>query len=191
MTRLEAVMQTLTAKDVMHAEVLGVRAEMTVREAAGFLTDNQIGGAPVLDGDGRVVGVVSLTDLAENEVERPTIASRPDLERGSWEERVNAEDLRVLHVESDDVLVREIMTPTIYTVPDDTPVAEIARTMIAGRIHRLFVTRQRRLVGIVTPLDLLRLLTGEGVPGEPVQRRTPRKRKSAAAARERRSVRQS
>lgn len=175
-------MQTLTAKDVMHAEVLGLRADMTAREAAGFLTDNQIAGAPVLDGDGRVVGVVSLTDLAENEMERPGIASRPDLERGSWEERVNAEDLRMLHVESDDVLVREIMTPTIYTVPDDTPVAEIARAMIAGRIHRLFVTRKRRLVGIVTPLDLLRLLTGEELPREPVRRRAPRKRKSGAAA---------
>jgi CBS domain-containing protein len=130
-------MRTMTARDVMHAEVLGVRADMTALEAAGFLTENQIAGAPVLDEHGHLVGVVSLTDLAENEEESGT------------------------------VLVSEIMTPTVYTVPDDTPVPEIASTMIAGRIHRLFVTRKRRVVGIVTPLDLLRLLTGEEVKADP------------------------
>jgi CBS domain-containing protein len=121
----------------MHPEVLGVRVDMTAREAAGFLTENQIAGAPVLDTNGHLVGVVSLTDLAENEGQ------------------------------SDDVFVREIMTPTVYTVPDDTPVPEIARAMIAGRIHRLFVTCKRRVVGIVTPLDLLRLLTGEAARPDP------------------------
>jgi CBS domain-containing protein len=50
------------------------------------------------------------------------------------------------------------MTPTVYTIPDDTPVSRIAQTMVAGRIHRLFVTRARRLVGIVTSLDLVKLL---------------------------------
>lgn len=123
----------LKARDVMSPEVLAVRADMTVREAAVFLTGHQFAGAPVLDDKGHLVGVVSLTDLAENEDE------------------------------VDDVLVREIMTPTVYTVPDDEPVPQIARAMIAGRIHRLFVTRDKRVVGIVTPLDLLRLLTGEEV----------------------------
>src|SRR5262245_44883386 len=126
----EAAMH-LTAKDVMCPEVLALRADMTVREAAEFLTAHQFSGAPVLDEKGHLVGVVSLTDLAENEDQ------------------------------VDDVAVREIMTPTVYTVPDDAPVPEIARTMIAGRIHRLLVTRGKHVVGIVTPLDLLRLLTGD------------------------------
>jgi CBS domain-containing protein len=42
------------------------------------------------------------------------------------------------------------MTPTVYTVPEDTPASQLARTMVAGRIHRLFVTRGRKIVGIVT-----------------------------------------
>jgi CBS domain-containing protein len=125
----------LKAKDVMSPEVLALRADMTVREAALFLTGHQIAGAPVLDEKGHLVGVVSLTDLAENEDE------------------------------VDEVQVREIMTPTVYTVPDDEPVPQIARAMIAGRIHRLFVTRDQRVVGIVTPMDLLRLLADEQPPG--------------------------
>ncbi len=42
-----------------------------------------------------------------------------------------------------------------------SPVAELARTMVAGRIHRLIVTRRDNVVGIVTTLDLLRLLYEE------------------------------
>jgi CBS domain-containing protein len=57
--------------------------------------------------------------------------------------------------------VGDIMTPTVYTVPADTPASELARTMVSGRIHRLFVTRGRRIVGIVTSLDLLKLLFEE------------------------------
>ena len=121
----------LKARDVMSSEVLALRADMTVREAALFLTGHQIAGAPVLDEKGHLAGVVSLTDLAENEDE------------------------------VDDVQVRDIMTQTVYTVPDDEPVPKIARVMIAGRIHRLFVTRDKHVVGIVTPMDLLRLLTEE------------------------------
>jgi CBS domain-containing protein len=50
------------------------------------------------------------------------------------------------------------MTPTAYTIPETLPVSRIAKTMIAGRLHRLLVTRGRHLIGIVTPFDMLKLL---------------------------------
>ena len=156
-------MKTLTAKDVMNTEVLTVPVDFTVRELAAFLTEKQISGAPVVDHDGRLVGMVSVTDVAENDVERPDLAvdrSSPAFDLRGWEERMNPEDIRPLHIASDDVLVRDIMTPTLYTVPEDTPVPRIAQTMVAGRIHRLLVTRTGRMVGIVTSLDLVRLLAG-------------------------------
>jgi CBS domain-containing protein len=151
---------TMTARDVMNTEVIAIRDDLTAREAAAFLIENQIAGAPVVDGAGRMVGVVSLTDLAENESERPDIVgdSGAALDERGWAEGVDPADLRALHVERDDVLVRDIMTPAVYTVGDDTPVGTVAQTMIAGRIHRLFVTRDARVVGIVTPLDLLALI---------------------------------
>jgi CBS domain-containing protein len=159
----EAAMATLTAKDVMNTRVLTVRVDLTVRELAAFLLENQISGAPVIDLDGRLVGVVSVTDVAQNDAERPDLVqdrSSPATVVRGWEERMNPEDIRPLHVESDDLLVRDIMTPTVYTVPEETPVARIARTMVAGRIHRVLVTRRGRVVGIVTSLDLVGLLAG-------------------------------
>lgn len=116
-------------RDVMKTSVLTVPAEKSLHDLAEFLTSNEISGAAVVDESGALVGVVSVTDIAENR-SHPTRNTR----------------------------VRDIMTPTVYTVPDDTTVADAACTMIAGRIHRLFVTQHRRVVGIVTPLDLLELL---------------------------------
>jgi len=157
-------MKTLTAKDVMNPEVLTARVDMTVRELAAFLTENQISGAPVVDLEGRLVGVVSVTDVAENDAERPDLAGDPSIPtdvRG-WENRMDVEDVRALHIETDDLLVRDIMTPTVYTVPEDTPVARIAQAMVAGRIHRVLVTHRGRAVGMVTSLDLVGLLAGDG-----------------------------
>lgn len=163
-------MQKLTAGDVMNRHVLTVRVDLGVRELAAFLIENQISGAPVIDHHGRLVGVVSLTDVAQSDAERPDLVDDgPRIVRG-WEKRMNPEDLRPLHLESDDLLVGDIMTPTVYTVPEETPVAKVAQTMVAGRIHRLLVTSAGRVVGIVTSLDLVGLLTEKRPRSEPTAR---------------------
>lgn len=140
-----------TAADVMNPDVMTVAEEMPVKELAAFLSEHQITGAPVLDARGHAVGVVSVTDIAESS----GVA-------GDWqhEDGVRPDERRGLHVEDTGQRVRDIMTPTVYTVPDDTPVSQLAATMIAGRVHRLLVTRDNRIVGIVTALDLLKLLVG-------------------------------
>jgi len=67
--------------------------------------------------------------------------------------------------------VRDIMTPTAYTVPHATSIRELARTMVTGRIHRLVVTHGERVVGIVTTLDLLKTLYSPPVPKPGTARR--------------------
>lgn len=155
-------MRTHTAADVMKRDVLTVRGDLTVDELAAFLTDHEISGAPVVDRNGKPVGVVSVTDIADSvgRMETATDQGKRQAGRG-WEDRLAQEDLRCIRIEGEGRRVADIMTPTIYTVPEDTPVCEIAKTMIAGRIHRLFVTRRKRMVGIVTSLDLLGLLCKE------------------------------
>jgi CBS domain-containing protein len=66
-------MAELTARDVMTADVMAVSEDLTLREVARFLIDREITGAPVLDGRGRLLGIVSLADIARatGEVERP------------------------------------------------------------------------------------------------------------------------
>ncbi len=53
------------------------------------------------------------------------------------------------------------MTPTVYSVPEDATVPEIASMMLSGHLHRLLVTRDDRPIGIVSTSDLLGLLVEE------------------------------
>jgi CBS domain-containing protein len=50
------------------------------------------------------------------------------------------------------------MTPVVIDVAEDTPVREVAAKMIEGRVHRLFVTRDDKIRGIVTTLDMLKVI---------------------------------
>ena len=154
-------MKDLKAKDIMNTDVLSVRDDMTVQELAGFLTEREILGAPVVDSEGEVVGVVSCTDIAQStttEANRLMERSTPGFYEHGWEDKLGPDELGRLHVKENESLpVKEIMTPTIYTVPEDTPISDIAKAMVAGRIHRLLVTRGSRLVGIITTLDMLKI----------------------------------
>ncbi len=151
-------MKTTTARDVMSSPVLTIKDSATIEELSTLLTENAISGVPVVDGRGRLVGVVTLTDIAEQAPEGEGEYERPGWFHAAWRDRLNPEDLQGLHVEQRTRLVRDIMTPAVYTIPQETPVHEVARTMTAGRIHRLLVTNEGRVVGIVSALDLLKLL---------------------------------
>jgi CBS domain-containing protein len=150
-----------TAVDVMNPEVFSVPLDMSVLELADFLAEKDITGAPVVDRDGRFVGVVSVTDVAESPAAGAPFGESRGSELHGWEDRLNRDEVRRMGVRNGSLSVGDIMTPTVYTVPADTPASELARTMVSGRIHRLFVTRGRRIVGIVTSLDLLKLLFEE------------------------------
>lgn len=76
-----------------------------------------------------------------------------------WEGRLAPEELTSFHIEQPPAgTVREIMTPIVFKVDESTPVQEIADTMITGRIHRLLVTSNGKIVGIVTTMDLLKAI---------------------------------
>ncbi|HWN45000.1 MAG TPA: CBS domain-containing protein, partial [Thermoanaerobaculia bacterium] len=149
-------MRPITAADVMNPNVLMVQEDMTVEELARFLVESEISGAPVVDAEGRLVGVVSVTDLARSVAEdldgdRPS----PDFFVSEWGgtlRRDEVEGLRFGH--ESEMRVRDIMTPAIYSVDAETPIPEVAETLINSHIHRLLVTSGERVVGIVTSSDL-------------------------------------
>jgi CBS domain-containing protein len=163
MPRLETEIRSLTARDVLNPEVLTVRDDMTVQELATFLTENGIQGAPVVDDQGRLVGEITATELARGVLEsgRLTPGEIPQEPVSGWEDTIGTEDAERFHVESEGPLARDIMTPALASVDEDTPVPELAKLLRAGQLHRLLVTRNGQIVGIVTPSDLLKLLLEE------------------------------
>ena len=154
-------MRPITAADVMNPNVLLVQEDMTLDELANFLVDNEISGAPVENDAGRLVGVVSVTDVAQA-VASDSPGSNPDFYVREWGGILTRDSVRELGAGGAELRVRDIMTPTVYSVDEQTSIPEVAETLIKSHIHRLLVTRGgERVVGILTSSDLLGLLVRE------------------------------
>ena len=154
--------RALTINDVMKTEVLAAEADWSLDRLASFLVDNNISGAPVTDHQDKLIGVVSLTDIVRqnNQTEDNTITEQPhDVYRYELERVVGYEELGGFHTRPEStVSVRDIMTPMVFSVGEYTPLQEVAEMMLRGGIHRVFVTRDARLAGIVTSLDMLQVI---------------------------------
>lgn len=164
-------MRVLTAKDVMNRHVVSVPADWTLEELAQFLVDKAISGAPVKDENGKLIGVVSLTDIVRHDslAELDLRADTPsDYYLHGWESKLAPEELSSFHVEEKAQLtVRDLMTPIIFKVDESTPIQDVADVMLGGRIHRLLVTGGEQIVGIVTTMDMLRAIRELYAPASP------------------------
>jgi len=147
------------ARDIMSENLIILSADLSASEAVDLLRENEISGAPVRDPEGKLVGVISLADLAgsgQGGVRLSPDRSSPDFFLRDWEEQLNPEDLHHLHIETEGASVSDLMTTALFTVEEETPLPEIARTMVTSHIHRVLVIRRGEVVGIVTSMDLLR-----------------------------------
>ena len=155
-------MKGLTAKDVMTPNVLPARADWPIERLAEFLIENDISGAPVTSEYGALIGVVSLTDIVRHESlhqREPHAKQTHDYYLPVLEHQYAEEEMDAFRFEGgSEVTVRDIMTPMIFQVDEDIPVQEVADKMIRGRIHRVFVTQDDTVVGIITALGLLDVL---------------------------------
>lgn len=157
-------LRKIQARDLMNPDVLSVSEDMGVRELAAFLLDNQISGAPVTGAEGELVGVVSMTDLAAaatGDLGLSTDRRNPSFYLRDLEEAYGEDDVRNFHIEEPDRSVKEIMTPTVYSVEEEATVAEVASLMLDGHLHRVLVTQGKEAVGIISTSDLLGLLVDE------------------------------
>ena len=152
----------LTVKDLMSPNVLAARADWSLQRLCEFFADNEFSGAPVTDEKGKLIGVVSVTDIIRYDSQHvyDIRADRPhDFYVTGLEDRYAREEIAALRIEQEDpVLVRDIMTPMIFEVDEETAIPDAAETMIKGHIHRVFVTRGREVVGVLTALDMLKAL---------------------------------
>ncbi|MFG3292950.1 CBS domain-containing protein [Streptomyces sp. NPDC048179] len=140
-------------KDVMTREVVRVGSEAPFKQVARLLSEHRIGGLPVLDDEGRTVGVISATDLLQHQAQQGEhhgrrYVRRPRLTRSA---RAAAAKARAGTAE-------HLMTRPPVTATEQQYVTEAARTMWEHRVERLPVEDEDgRLVGIVTRGDLLRV----------------------------------
>lgn len=147
------------ASDVMTTQVITVGPETSVQELAKILSERAISGVPVVDGDNRLVGVVTEGDLlhrAETGTEHHT-----GHRRSRWLDSLATDrELARDYIKSHGRKVKDIMTHEVVSVGETTELGDIADLLETRRIKRVPVLRDGRVVGIVSRANLVRALAG-------------------------------
>jgi CBS domain-containing protein len=140
----------------MTPDVIFLREETSLTDAVETLRNHRITGAPVVDHDGKLTGILSLSDVIDAAAAQPFPAVDP---RGSGNAAWRLlERHGVSAVSADDVslLVRDRMTRVVASVRERASLVDCARVMCQGHWHRLPVLDpEGKLVGIVSTMDLL------------------------------------
>lgn len=143
----------MKARDLMTPDVVTVAPNTPVMGVARLLAERHISAVPVTDADRKVLGVVSEGDLLSQ------VAGRQHDTPGFFKS-LFADPARMAeqYVKSHGRTARDIMTTQLVSVTEDTPVGDVAEMLEKSNIRRVMVTRDGRLVGIVSRADLLRAL---------------------------------
>jgi CBS domain-containing protein len=149
-----------TAKDIMTRNVIAITPDTTVEKLAKLLTEHRISGMPVLDENGKLVGIVTENDLiSQNKrLHIPTVVT-------IFDAIIYLESPKRLEEEMKKMIgtkVGDICTKKVITIAEDTPLPEIATIMSEKKIHLLPVMRGEELVGIVGKADLVKAM-GQGL----------------------------
>jgi len=148
----------LKAKDIMTKEVITVKPETTLEELARLLMKQQISGAPVVDDNGKIIGIVTENDLISknSRLHIPTILRLFDAYIPLGTSKMES-DIRKMAAST----VEDICTKEIITVDEEASVEYIATIMTEKRIHILPVVREGKLVGIIGKKDLIKGIAAE------------------------------
>jgi len=142
----------MTAKDLMTVPVMTIPPDISIQEAARLFSDSHITGAPVVDSNGRCLGVLSSSDfvtMAKKGAKNVEGGEKVTCFIAPWGEMIDIEN-------SPEGEIRQYMTTQPVSVAPETPIGEIAQMMVEAHIHRVMVAvDQDRPVGIVTSIDIL------------------------------------
>jgi CBS domain-containing protein len=143
----------MKVREVMTTEVVTVKADTSLKEAAALLAGARISGLPVVDEDGQVIGILSEADIL---VKAGGGEPREGLLGWIFEPDLDLE--RKLRART----VGDAMTTPAITIRPERPLHEAAARMVREGVNRLpVVEADGKLVGIATRADLVRAFTRE------------------------------
>lgn len=146
----------LKAQDIMTREVITVTPDTPVPKLARILSENNIGGAPVVDENNLLLGVVTENDLIDQKkkIHIPTVVTI--LDSVFFLENPDKMEKEIKKIAG--ATVGDIYTSNPVTVQEDTLLDEIATIMSEKNIHTLPVMNEDRLVGVIGKKDIIRTL---------------------------------
>lgn len=127
----------------MTSPAITVTPETRCKDAAALLVRHRISALPVVDGSGRLVGLVSEADLLPLETAPdPRSQARPQAPRAMPLPRT----------------VDDVMTHDVYTVDEDADLGIVAQRMLEANVKRFPVLRGDQVVGVISRHDLVKVI---------------------------------
>src|SRR5262245_40183025 len=156
----------MKAADVMVSNVISVGPNARVEEVAKILLANRISAVPVIDAQGKLLGIVSEGDLLHR------VEAGTDRGRRSWwlEYLTGKQVLAAEFVKSHSRKVADVMTRSVITATEDTPLTDIANLLERNRIKRVPIVRDGKVVGVVSRANLLQALASMRAKDAPARR---------------------
>ena len=148
-------------RDIMQTAIVTIAPDAPLRAVQGVFVEQGIHGAPVVDEEGRVLGVITSMDLlraaseGEEAVPDEPAYFRYDLDLHAFDWSRAPADLRE---RLPDAVAADVMTTEVVAVTPDAPVSEVARVLRENAVHRALVVEDGELRGIVSAMDLVALL---------------------------------
>jgi CBS domain-containing protein len=139
----------LTVRDIMHRDIVTVSPDETLKDVANKLYRHKVSGMPVVDEEGRPIGMISerhlikaalpnYQSMVENRTATPEIEPFDDLLR-----------------REDEIRAKDIMTTRLFLTTEDTPIVEVAAQMLFRNIRRVPVVENGKLIGLILRRDIV------------------------------------
>lgn len=146
----------MQARDIMNKNVITVQEDSSIEEAAGILTEYNISGAPVVNKQGKIVGMVTEGDLLHKETNPRTPAFLNILGAFIYIRGIERyrEDFKKLAAAS----TSEIMTTDVITASGDMEIEDVAALMVEHGIKRVPVVENGNIIGIISRADIIKTL---------------------------------
>ena len=142
-----------TAKDIMSTNVITVKTSTSIKDLAKIFIKNKINGVPVVDDDGKAIGMVTQGDLIDQNknLHIPTVITLFDAVLFiESEKKFEAEAKKITGTK-----VEDIYNPDLTEVSPETDLKEIATIMAEKGIHTIPVVSGSSLIGVIGKLDLI------------------------------------
>ncbi len=150
----------MLARDIMTRDVITIGIEDTVQRAAQLMTEHGISALPVIDGAGRLVGILSEGDLIRR------IELGTERRRSWWLEALTPSETRTHEfIKARAVKVGDLMTRNVITAVETSSLSDVAALMEKNGVKRLPIVQGDKVVGIVSRANLVRALAAR--PAEP------------------------
>ena len=147
------------ARDIMTRKVIMVEKQTKINDLIDIFLNEKISCAPVVDKKGKLVGIVTKTDILAHYMDLDIDLT---LKVGLKDILDTHPDLDEMEVSSETELTAgQIMTAKPITAGESTSIEKLAERMIENGIHRLIIKKSGKITGIVSTLDILYYVAGK------------------------------